>query len=141
MCSFIYIQEIKKSSVWKSQLEMYKKQVTELHHTLNDETNKIDKLEFETKLLMENLNTLQKEKDVIINNTNYTFIIKLMISIIYIFQRLVIERNSLREANYELKCLQTQMKKSDIVDHSETSTSDELESAIELKFVNIKFFI
>lgn len=44
---------------------MYKKQVTELHHTLNDETNKIDKLEFETKKLLENLNTLQKEKDVI----------------------------------------------------------------------------
>lgn len=64
----LYIQEIKKASVWKSQLEMYKKQVTELHHTLNDETNKIDKLEFETKMLMENLNTLQKEKDVIINN-------------------------------------------------------------------------
>lgn len=51
--------------MWKSQLEMYKKQVTELHHTLNDETNKIDKLEFESKKLLENLNTLQKEKDVI----------------------------------------------------------------------------
>lgn len=58
-------QEIKKASVWRSQLEMYKKQVTELHHTLNDETNKIDELEFETKKLLENLNTLQKEKDVI----------------------------------------------------------------------------
>lgn len=55
--------------MWKSQLEIYKKQVTELHHTLNDETNKIDKLEFESKKLLENLNTLQKEKDVI----NYIF--------------------------------------------------------------------
>lgn len=43
---------------------MYKKQVTELHNTLNNETNKIDKLEYETKKLSENLNTLQKEKDV-----------------------------------------------------------------------------
>lgn len=43
---------------------MYKKQVTELHHSLNNETNKIDKLEFETKKLMENLSTLQKERDV-----------------------------------------------------------------------------
>lgn len=57
--------------MWKSQLEMYKKQVTELHHSLNDETNKIDKLEFETKKLKENLNTLQKEKDVI--NVNFFF--------------------------------------------------------------------
>lgn len=58
--------------MWKSQLEMYKKQVTELHHSLNDETNKIDKLEFETKKLKENLNTLQKEKDVI--NVNFFFV-------------------------------------------------------------------
>lgn len=50
--------------MWKSQLEIYKKQVTELHHTLNDETNKIDKFEFESKKLLENLSTLQKEKDV-----------------------------------------------------------------------------
>jgi len=60
--------------VWKSQLEIYKKQVTELHHTLNDETNKIDKLEFESKKLLENLNTLQKEKDVIYNN-NFSVLI------------------------------------------------------------------
>jgi len=60
--------------VWKSQLEIYKKQVTELHHTLNDETNKIDKLEFESKKLLENLNTLQKEKDVT-NNIIFCFYI------------------------------------------------------------------
>lgn len=58
--------------MWKSQLEVYKKQVTELHHTLNDETNKTDKLEFESKKLLENLNTLQKEKDVI-NNIFFCF--------------------------------------------------------------------
>lgn len=66
--------------MWKSQLEIYKKQVTELHHTLNDETNKIDKLEFESKKLLENLNTLQKEKDVfycilLINNRFFCFYI------------------------------------------------------------------
>jgi len=44
---------------------MYKKQVTELHHTLNEETNKTDELEFEVKHLLENLSTLQIEKDVI----------------------------------------------------------------------------
>jgi len=58
--------------VWKSQLEIYKKQVTELHHTLNEETNKIDRLEFESKKLLENLNTLQKEKDVM-NNIFFCF--------------------------------------------------------------------
>lgn len=59
------LKEIKKGSVWKSQLEMYKKQVTELHHTLNEQTNKTDELEFEVKQLLENLSTLQIEKDVI----------------------------------------------------------------------------
>ncbi|XP_025412848.1 protein Hook homolog 3-like [Sipha flava] len=103
-------QEIKKASVWKSQLEMYKKQVTELHHTLNDETNKVDKLEFETKKLLENLNTLQKEKD-----------------------RLVIERDSLKEANEELKCCQTQMKKTNTIDHSQITTGEDMESAMDLK--------
>lgn len=60
----MYVQEIKKSNVWKSQLEIYKKQVTELQIALNEETNKMDKFEFETKKLYENLNTLQKEKEV-----------------------------------------------------------------------------
>jgi len=44
---------------------MYKKQVTELHHTLNEETNKTNELEFETKQLLQNLSTLQIEKDVL----------------------------------------------------------------------------
>lgn len=65
LIDYVCQQEIKKASVWRTQLEMYRKQVTELHHTLNDETNKINVLEFEMKKLLENLNTLQKEKDVI----------------------------------------------------------------------------
>lgn len=69
----MYIQEIKKSNVWKSQLEIYKKQVTELQVALNEETNKMDKLEFETKKLYENLNTLQKEKEVSNGNFSFTF--------------------------------------------------------------------
>lgn len=69
----MYKQEIKKSNVWKSQLEIYKKQVTELQVALNEETNKMDKLEFDTKKLYENLNTLQKEKEVSIGIFNFKF--------------------------------------------------------------------
>lgn len=43
---------------------MYKKQVTELQYTLNEGAIKLDKFEFETKKLSENLAALQKEKDV-----------------------------------------------------------------------------
>lgn len=69
----MYKQEIKKSNVWKSQLEIYKKQVTELQIALNEETNKMDKLEFDTKKLYENLNTLQKEKEVSIGIFSFKF--------------------------------------------------------------------
>lgn len=55
-------------------MDIYKKQVTELHQTLNEETNKMDKMEFETKKLNENLNTLQKEKDVIIHGLPVFFL-------------------------------------------------------------------
>ncbi|XP_050531116.1 protein Hook homolog 3-like isoform X2 [Daktulosphaira vitifoliae] len=103
-------QEIKKSSVWKSQLEIYKKQVTELHQSLNDETNKSDKLEFETKKLIESMNTLKKEKD-----------------------RLIVERDSLKESNEELKCCQTQQKRSSVIDHSQATTGDDMDSVMELK--------
>lgn len=72
--------------MWKSQLETYKKQVTELHHTLNEETNKTDQLEFETKQLLENLSTLQIEKDVIsvfliLNSLSY------LLNLIFFFLR------------------------------------------------------
>ncbi|XP_050438747.1 protein Hook homolog 3-like [Adelges cooleyi] len=103
-------QEIKKTTVWKSQLDIYKKQVTELHQSLNDETNKSDKLEFEIKKMIENISTLKKEKD-----------------------RLIVERDSLKEANEELKCCQTQQKRNGGIEHSQTTTSDDLESVMDLK--------
>lgn len=57
-------QELKKSGAWKTQVEMYKKQVAELHQHRDDEAKRADKMEFENKKLMEKLNALQREKDV-----------------------------------------------------------------------------
>lgn len=58
-------------------MEVYKKQVTELQVALNEETNKMEKLEFETKKLYENLNTLQKEKEVSISIFSFTLFLML----------------------------------------------------------------
>lgn len=49
----------------------------------------------------------------------------------------MIERDSLKEANEELKCCQTQIKKTNIIDHSQTTTSEDMESAMDLKLVKI----
>ncbi|GLG93634.1 Uncharacterized protein GBIM_00989 [Gryllus bimaculatus] len=79
-------EEMKKNSVVKSQLELYKKQVAELDHRLNEETKRADKEEFECKKLQERLNAIQREKE-----------------------RLIVERDSLKETNEEMKCSQQQM--------------------------------
>ncbi|XP_069694315.1 protein Hook homolog 3-like [Periplaneta americana] len=76
-------EELKKSGTWKPQLEMYKKQIAELHQRLNEETKRADKSDFECKKMQEKLNALQREKE-----------------------RLIIERDSLKETNEELKCSQ-----------------------------------
>jgi hypothetical protein len=49
----------------------------------------------------------------------------------------VIERDSLKEANEELKCCQTQMKKTNTIDHSQITTGEDMESAMDLKFVKL----
>lgn len=76
-------EEIKKNSVIKSQLELYKKQVAELDHRLNEETKRGDKGEFECKNLQERLNAMQRE-----------------------IERLRVERDSLKEHNEEIRCTQ-----------------------------------
>ncbi|CAM1328487.1 HOOK3 (predicted) [Pycnogonum litorale] len=58
---------------------MYKKQIQELHQKLSDETKKADKAEFELKRAGDHLSTLRKEN-----------------------QRLIIERDSLKESAEEL---------------------------------------
>ncbi|KAJ9584697.1 hypothetical protein L9F63_020958, partial [Diploptera punctata] len=56
-------EELKKSGTWKPQLELYKKQIAELHQRLNEETKKADKAEFEYKMMTEKFNALQREKE------------------------------------------------------------------------------
>lgn len=79
-------EEVKKSGTWKPQVEIYKKKSAELQQKLNEESKKADKAEFENKKLQEKLQSLQREKE-----------------------RLIIERDSLKEVNEELRCSQLQM--------------------------------
>ena len=43
---------------------MYKKQISELHQRLNEETKKYDKSDFECRKMQEKLNAIQSEKEV-----------------------------------------------------------------------------
>ncbi|XP_059489712.1 protein Hook homolog 3 isoform X2 [Neocloeon triangulifer] len=56
-------EELKKSGTWKPQVEMYKKQVGELHQKLGDETKRADKVEFENRKLQEKLQAVTVEKE------------------------------------------------------------------------------
>lgn len=58
------LQELKKSATWKTQVDVYKKQVAELHQKLNEETKMVDKLEFENKKIQEQSKALKREKEV-----------------------------------------------------------------------------
>ncbi|KAK3090840.1 hypothetical protein FSP39_015087 [Pinctada imbricata] len=78
-------EELRKSNTVKQQLEMYKKQVHELQNKLTDETKRADKAEFESKRATDKMSTLQREKE-----------------------RIVAERDSLKEMNEEMKCSQLQ---------------------------------
>ncbi|XP_046407312.1 protein Hook homolog 3 isoform X2 [Ischnura elegans] len=79
-------EELKKSGTWKPQVEIYKKKTAELQQKLSEESKKADKAEFENKKLQEKFKCLSREKE-----------------------RLIIERDSLKEANEELRCAQLQM--------------------------------
>ncbi|KAK7580249.1 hypothetical protein V9T40_000878 [Parthenolecanium corni] len=106
--------ELKKANSWKTQAEMYKKQVAELRNSLNEETKKLDKLEFENMKAQEKLNALQREKE-----------------------RLIVERDSLKEANEELLCTKLQLKENSpklaILEGESNTISDGIISTIELK--------
>ena len=60
----IFFQELKKSGTWKPQVELYKKQISELLQRLNEETKKADKSDFECRKMQEKLNAIQREKEV-----------------------------------------------------------------------------
>ncbi|MGH0122560.1 UNVERIFIED_CONTAM: hypothetical protein FKN15_038110 [Acipenser sinensis] len=78
-------EELRKANAARTQLETYKRQIHELHKKLSDESRRADNLAFEMKQFEEKYDTLQKEKE-----------------------RLIIERDSLKETNEELKCTQVQ---------------------------------
>lgn len=80
-----YDEEIKRSSTVRNHLELCKQQLSECHHKLDEQTNKCDKLEFDGKKLEAKLSSVQGEKE-----------------------RLIIERDALKETNEELKCTQLQ---------------------------------
>lgn len=84
-------EDVKKMSAFKSQTELYKKQTQELRVQLADETRKANRAEFESKRLHEKLASLQTEKE-----------------------RLVAERDSLKEGLEELRCSQLQKESSSV---------------------------
>jgi protein HOOK3 len=45
-------------------VELYRKQISELHQKLNEETKKADKSDFECRKMQEKLNAIQREKEV-----------------------------------------------------------------------------
>ncbi|XP_048394584.2 protein Hook homolog 1 isoform X1 [Stegostoma tigrinum] len=78
-------EELRKANAARAQLEAYKRQVQELHNSLSEEVRRADKLAFELKQIEEKHETLLKEKE-----------------------RLIVERDALKETNEELKCTQVQ---------------------------------
>ncbi|XP_057323376.1 protein Hook homolog 3 [Microplitis mediator] len=78
-------EEIKKSLVTRNHLELCKQQLSECCHKLNEQITKYDELEFKSKKLETELRSMQREKE-----------------------RLIVERDYLKESNEELKCTQLQ---------------------------------
>ncbi|EZA57765.1 hypothetical protein DMN91_003036 [Ooceraea biroi] len=80
-----YEEEVKRTTMLRNHLDACKQQLTEVHHRLDEQSNKYDRLEFEGKKMETKLGALQRERD-----------------------RLIVERDALKETNEELKCTQLQ---------------------------------
>jgi len=80
-----YEEEVKRTTMLRNHLDACKQQLTEIHHRLDEQSNKYDRLEFEGKKMEAKLGALQRERD-----------------------RLIVERDALKETNEELKCTQLQ---------------------------------
>ncbi|KAK4806782.1 hypothetical protein QYF61_005578 [Mycteria americana] len=59
-------EELRKANAARSQLETYKRQAVELQNRLSEESKQADKLDYECKRLKEKVDSLQKEKDVVL---------------------------------------------------------------------------
>ncbi|KAG5275684.1 hypothetical protein AALO_G00123400 [Alosa alosa] len=78
-------EELRKANAARTQLETYKRQVQELHRKLSEESRRADNFAYEMKKLEEKHETVLKERE-----------------------RIIIERDSLKETNEELRCTQAQ---------------------------------
>ncbi|KAL0133742.1 hypothetical protein PUN28_001009 [Cardiocondyla obscurior] len=76
-----YEEEVKRTTMLRNHLEVCKQQLTEVNHRLDEQNNKYDRLEFESKKMEAKLSAVQREKD-----------------------RLIMERDDLKEMIEELKC-------------------------------------
>lgn len=77
---FARLKELARTATMRTQIEVYKKETHSLHERLTEETERADRAEFEKRRAEEKFSALTAEKD-----------------------RILIERDSLRESVEELK--------------------------------------
>ncbi|XP_076035650.1 hook microtubule tethering protein isoform X2 [Oratosquilla oratoria] len=94
-------EEVKKSGTWRPQLDLYKKQLAELHQKLADEAKKTDRHAFENKKLQEKMDALLQEKE-----------------------RLAMERDAMKDNIEELKCHVTALTSPDTSSRTPSDLSD-----------------
>ncbi|ELW61439.1 Protein Hook like protein 1, partial [Tupaia chinensis] len=100
-------EELKKANAARTQLETYKRQVQDLHIKLSSESKRADTLAFEMKRLEEKHEALLKEKE-----------------------RLIEQRDTLKETNEELRCSQVQQDHLNQTDASATKSYENLAAEI-----------
>ncbi|KAF4021742.1 hypothetical protein G4228_013429 [Cervus hanglu yarkandensis] len=100
-------EELKKANAARTQLETYKRQVQDLHVKLSSESKRADTLAFEMKRLEEKHEALLKEKE-----------------------RLIEQRDTLKETNEELRCSQVQQDHLNQADASVTKSYENLAAEI-----------
>uniref|UniRef100_A0A8C0ZZF2 Hook C-terminal domain-containing protein n=1 Tax=Castor canadensis TaxID=51338 RepID=A0A8C0ZZF2_CASCN len=100
-------EELKKANAARTQLETYKRQVQDLHTKLSSESKRADTLAFEMKCLEEKHEALLKEKE-----------------------RLIEQRDTLKETNEELRCSQAQQDHLNQTDSSATRSYENLAAEI-----------
>uniref|UniRef100_A0A8C8GVU2 Calponin-homology (CH) domain-containing protein n=1 Tax=Oncorhynchus tshawytscha TaxID=74940 RepID=A0A8C8GVU2_ONCTS len=98
-------EELRKANTARAQLETYKRQVQELYWKLSEESRRADNLAYEKKKFEEKLDAVMMEKE-----------------------RIIIERDSLKETNEELRCNQAQQDQ--LLQAAGTPTHDNLSAEI-----------
>ncbi|XP_060087879.1 protein Hook homolog 1 isoform X1 [Heteronotia binoei] len=100
-------EELKKANAARAQLETYKRQVQELHNKLSEESKRADTQAFELKRLEEKHEALLKERE-----------------------RLIVQRDALKETNEELRCSQMQQDHLNQTDTSVVTSHENLAAEI-----------